>query len=719
MIFESLNKTIIVGLFVCLSSFANAQLDHWETAIFSTDNWKYFVGSSEPPSTWNTNTFNATTWSQGKGGFGYGDNDDNTTITTTSSVYIRTTFNVSDKSLLKYLVLHADYDDGFVAYINGKEIARSNISGSPPTYSDFATTLKEAQVYSGGSYEDYLIKPDKVDSLLLNGLNCLAIQIHNSSITSTDLSSNFNLSVGIANNSINYRPTASWFTPPFFSTNLPLLIVKTLNGAVVVDEPKVMASMGIVNNNVGLNTELDSANEYDGLIGIEIRGASSQIFPKKGYSVETRLADSSNNNVSLLGLPKENDWILHGPYADKSLLRNTLAYHLGGKTNLYTPRTRLCELILNDEYQGLYVLTEKIKRDKNRVDIKNLKPEDIDEVEITGGYIFQIDRDDPNSSTDGWWTSSSPGKFVSYYDPKHEELNTLQKDYLRTFFTSFETTMNGPAFRTHYTNFIDVESWVDYFLVTEMAKHIDAYKLSFFMHKKHIDNGGKLNFGPLWDFNLGFGNFDFACSPEPDGWTYEFQGTCDMSHPFWVKKLMVVPEIKDQINCRWNELRKGPYSTDSLLQFIDTNVKNLTEVSERNFEKWPVLGKYVWPNYYVGDNYTDEIKYLKDWLVDRLEWMDDNMIGECRSVSTNKFEKVEPFNLNTFPNPASDVVYTEHNQAYLNLQVTDVLGKLVKEVRVENGINKVDVSSLQTGIYFFTYIDPNGLSATKRVLIDR
>ena len=158
------------------------------------------------------------------------------------------------------------------------------------------------------------------------------------------------------------------------------------------------------------------------------------------------------------------------------------------------------------------MLTEKIKRDKTRVDIASLKPEDLSGEELTGGYILQIDRDDESSNIDGWYSGSSPTKFYSYHDPKAEDLEAVQREYLKTYLTSFEEDMESTDYYWKYKSYVDVPSWIDYFLVTEMGKHIDAYKLSFYMHKKKSTNGGKLHFGPLWDFNLGFGNFNFVKS---------------------------------------------------------------------------------------------------------------------------------------------------------------------------------------------------------------
>ena len=713
---------IAISCLAIASNFAKAQsIDHWESAIYNTDTWSYYIGDDQVPNSWNAQTFDATSWATGSGGFGYGDNDDNTTTAQTTSIFIRKEFNISSISSITSAILHADYDDGFVAYLNGTEIARGNMAGNPPAYDALATDIREAELYQGGLPQEYMMEPALWNSLITNGANTLAIQIHNRSATSSDMSSNFFLSLSINNTSRLYRTTPSWFVaPPVTSSSLPLIIITTENSTEIQDDPKVFAKMGIVDNGPGnMNNLTDPYNGYNGTIGIEIRGASSQSFPKKNYGLETRNTDGSNNNVSLLGMPAENDWVLHGPYSDKSLLRNSLAYHMGTSTGKYTPRTRLCELYINDNYRGIYMLTERIKRDKNRVDIASLKPEDLSGEELTGGYILQIDRDDESSNIDGWYSGSSPTKFYSYHDPKAEDLEAVQREYLKTYLTSFEEDMESTDYYWKYKSYVDVPSWIDYFLVTEMGKHIDAYKLSFYMHKKKSTNGGKLHFGPLWDFNLGFGNFNFVCSPEPEGWTYEFQGTCDNSHPFWVKKLTDIPEVSDQINCRWNKLRNGPLHIDSLMQYIDARIAEMGDAPSRNFERWNILDQYVWPNDFVGDTYEEEVDFLKTWLTTRLTWMDNNMLGECTITSTDN-PKTTYKATSIFPNPAQHSFFLEINASQFDagsIQIINNMGSTVLEINSIKTLQKIDISTFAAGIYTVNVFTNSQLLETQKLSI--
>lgn len=689
-----------------LGVLCSQNVDHWETVVYNNDSWKYRIGSSEPPADWNTNAFNDSAWLSGPGGIGYGDGDDNTVISSTISVYVRRSFELSQVSKLEHFLLHADYDDAFVAYLNGVEIARRFIgqTGDVISFDQPADGLHEAAMPGGGDPEMIQLDKELIESLIIEGTNVLAIQVHNENINSSDMSGNFWLTVGINDDTVIYGPTPDWFVSPFFSSQLPLIFIETLETDDIYDEPKVPAHMGIVYNGLGqMNNFNDSYNVYDGRIAIEIRGASSQGFPKKGYGFETQDENGDNNNVSLLGMPEENDWIFHGPFADKSLIRNALAYHMGSLTGRYTPRTRFCELIINGDYRGVYLLTERIKRDANRVDIAKLKSEDISGDELTGGYILQIDRDDEGTEEDGWYSQYPDYKFYVYNYPDYDDIMPEQAEYIRNYMEAFEAAMDASDYQDSYRDFVNVSSWVDYFLVTEIGKHIDAYKLSFYMYKKKSTNGGKLYFGPLWDFNLGFGNFDFDCPPEPEGWSYLFGDFCSFWLPFWAKKLTDIPQVSHEINCRWDELRAGPFQTDSLIQYIDDQVAFLGDAQVRNFNRWPVLGQYVWPNNFVGDSYDEEIEFLKNWLITRLDWMDANMIGDCalyEPSSTNELESM----FTVYPNPAKDYFVIENkniDRSGLRLQLVDLYGRTVQEAALNKEVNTISLSNMASGMYFY------------------
>ena len=700
---------IFPAFLLFLPLFCNSQstIDHWETAVFAQETWHYLPGVQVSSSAWIEPGYDDSSWSTGPGGIGYGDGDDNTIIPSTPSVFLRREFEVTDTSKIEMAVLHADYDDAFVAYLNGVEIARANIgeTGVMPPYYQFSNTDHEAKMYQGGLPESFSLSKSILSVLLANGTNTLAIQVHNATGTSTDLSAIFFLSFGINDESSNYNPTPAWFIPPLlFSSNLPLLLIDT-DGQAILDEPRIEAHLGIIDNGPGeLNYLTDPFNGYDGKIAIETKGSSSLMFPKKNYAFETQDAEGNNNNVPLLGMPEENDWVLHGPYSDKTLLRNVLSYHIGWQTGQYTPRTRWCELLVYGEYLGLYVLTERIKRDKDRVDIATLNPEDIEGDELSGGYIISIDRDDPGID-DGWNSPYTSNVFYKYQDPGWDELVPVQKNYIKNYIMEFEQAMAGPSMINVYTDYVDLPTWIDYWIATEIFKHVDAYKLSFYMYKRKDSNGGRLHFGPLWDLNLAYGNFDFGTeSPGPTGWSYVW-ATWGYLRPFWVNKLSTIPYVQNLTRCRWDELREAGLHTDSLMQFIDENVALIEEARIRNFQQWPVIGVYVWPNDYVGPSYESEVNFLKNWLQSRLNWMDANMPGDCSMAIGTEDLPYPDLQLSVFPNPFLDEItfhFENHSLKSGTIVLFDALGKKVGQWELQAGEPRsISTRHLPDGFYFY------------------
>ena len=329
-------KTVIVAvlLLVSFKSVNSQTINHWEMVVAASDTWHYFPGKSEPPANWANTDFNAGSWSSGPGGIGYGDGDDGTTISAVPSVYLRINFNLTDTSNISSAILDVDYDDGFVAYLNGHEIARANIGtvGIKPLYTAYSPVDHEARLYSGGVPGRFMIRAATFRKYIIEGTNVLAVQVHNFNSTSSDLSSNVFLSVGIKVAGFTYRQVPAWFQDPNGSnTNLPIILIDT-KGQPILDEPKITSVISVIDNGPGqLNGIFDEPTDYYGKMGIEIRGQSSQMFPKKGYGIELRNEAGADSSVSLLGMPSEADWVLSAPYSDKSMLRNAITYELGRK----------------------------------------------------------------------------------------------------------------------------------------------------------------------------------------------------------------------------------------------------------------------------------------------------------------------------------------------------------------------------------------------------
>jgi len=519
----------------------------------------------------------------------------------------------------------------------------------------------------------------------------------------------------------------------FTSSNLPIVVINT-NGFSIPDEPKITADMGIIYNGVGVRNNLtDPYNNYYGKIGIEIRGSSSQMFPKKQYGIE--LHDEAGNGISasLLDMPAEEDWILFAPYNDKSLMRDVLAYKLGRDLGRYAPRTRFCEVVINGEYLGVYVLIEKIKRDNHRVNIAKLNPTEIAGDDVTGGYIIKIDKD--SGSGNGGWSSSfyPPGRssnqqiYFQYDYPSAAEIVTEQKIYIQQYLNNFETVLNSSAYNdpvNGYSKYIDVESFIDFFIVNEVSKNVDGYRLSTYLYKEKDSDGGKLHMGPLWDFNLGFGNANYCTQGNPEGWVTSFNSICSQDYwliPFWWSKLYSHGTYRNKLAARWNELRSNQLKTERILTYIDSlaNVLN-AESQQRNFQKWPVLNTYIWPNYYVGPTFQAEVTWLKNWISARLNWMDANMpilITEVEETSSGvTFE--------LFPNPFSgevQITYLLETAGSLSVEIFDMLGRPIKTMRESKDQpgtyhTIMPVQDFPSGTYYYKARVGNNTAIAGRIL---
>jgi len=704
---------VLIGKVIGQSS----PVDHWESVVYATDTWRYYVGlTSGPASGWHEKDFDDASWPEGPGGFGYDDNDDQTVFTMTphpTSVYIRTGFTIADTAEIALAVLHMDFDDGFVAWINGVEVARSNLgsTGDFPAYNTAAID-HEALMHQGLNPPSFLISKQMLVDCLLNGDNILAIQVNNSSSTSSDMSCLPYLSVGLKTSGISYRPLPSWFTEPYTGFNgshLPLVIVQNLTGSIQSDV-KVMMDLGIIDNGPGnMNYLTDSMNNYNGKAGIEYRGSSSMMFPKKNYGIELWTHEGTDTAFSLLGMPVEGDWVLHGPYSDKSLMRNFLAYHLFNAMGYYAPRTRLCEFFLAGQYQGVYVLMEKIKRDKNRVDVAKLLPTDVEGDQLTGGYIVKIDRS-ATDYTDGWFSpypgtgSGGGGPFFAYHYPKRTEIVPKQRDYISNRITTFEWSLKEPNYRDPYAGYrayIDVPSFINYFILVELSKNTDGYRLSTFLHKDRDSKDRLIHMGPVWDYDLAFGNADYLDAFNTAGWNYTVVAD-GWGTPFWWSKFLNDPYFANLLNCYWHSLRQGVLSDESLTSLIDSIAGEIGPAIDRNFNQWPIHSQYVWPNPYVGSTYEQDLSYMKNWILNRAAWIDNNIPGAYCTTGIDDPDGSISLSLRVYPNPAIGEITIEiQNPGNRNsrVEIFNFTGQLVFSREIDNEPIFTERIRLQPGAY--------------------
>jgi hypothetical protein len=493
-----------------------------------------------------------------------------------------------------------------------------------------------------------------------------------------------------------------------FSSSLPLVFIDT-GGRQIPDEPKILVNMGIIWNGEGnLNHTTDTFNHYIGKIGIEIRGSSSQMFPKKSYGFETRDEAGEDIDFPLLGLPAEEDWIFYGPYSDKSLIRNALTFTLARSLGHYASRFIYVELFLNNQYQGIYMLMEKVKRDKVRVDIAKLNPDETSGLDLTGGYIIKIDKT-TGSGGGGWYSkyrnSNGNSTYYQYEVPADDVIVMEQKNYIKNYISEFENAIYHKKFQGpgSYKEYIDIASFADFILISELSKNIDAYRLSTFLHK---DKGNKLKAGPIWDFNLAYGNANYQNAWSPTDFQIYSPMTGDnWVNPFWWPGLLADTAFTNHMRCRWNTLREHQWTNSRVVDIADSLASVIQDAVPRNFERWPVLGNYIWPNYYVGSTYTDEINWLKNWLTNRLYYIDTHLPGRCGGPIPPSEMK---FSAELYPNPVVDelkIKVVSPTNLNIRLQLFNVGGSLMMEEQfvIVEGEQVLDVKAeaLPRGLYLY------------------
>lgn len=512
------------------------------------------------------------------------------------------------------------------------------------------------------------------------------------------------------------------------SSNLPLVFINTANNQNLTATSS-LASFGIVNNGAARNNITDPKNDYNGKATCHTRGSSSKMFEKNNLKVElTDASGAVETPASLLGMPIESDWILTAGYSDKTLMRNALAQYLYTAMGHYTPRYRFVELFINGEYFGVYTLMEQIKRGKNRVDVTKLTPADNQFPYITGGYLFQINRiDEP-----GWYSfypglSATNAKFYFQYNyPNSSEITVQQKNYIKSVVDSFETVMQSSNFAdpvTGYKKFINDNSFIDFFIINEISKNPDAYRLSTYMYKDNIFDGGKMHIGPVWDYDISWHNTNYGNAFNESAWQFDIPND-DYPIPTWWTKLMQDPNFKDKLYCRYHTLRLGILSNAQINQFIDQTATLLSESQSRNFRQFPIIGAYIYPNpqSQAGASYSGEVDDLKQWVGKRGAWLDANIPGFCSNVGVNEITK-EQNNVEVFPNPFSNsctIMLNRESPSEVNIEVIDITGQTVISVKSEEKIKgiftqEISTEKLSAGVYFVK-VNINKNSTYKKII---
>ncbi len=409
-----------------------------------------------------------------------------------------------------------------------------------------------------------------------------------------------------------------------FTSNLPIIILHT-DGRDISNNPSTVVRAEFFET-INRRASLEDKPAHAGLASINRRGFSTLGLPKHSYTLHTLDQETNQTKISLLGMPAEEDWVLYAPFEDKTMIRDVLAFELTRRMGHYAPRTRYVELFLHAstaklslrDYVGVYVLVEKIKRGQDRVNIAKLKPEHQSAPEISGGYIVKRDHDDSRGSR---FRTSHGGPYFYVY-PNSRQITSEQKTWLTRYFNSFESSLYGADFKDPkkgYAAYLDVDSFIDAHFLIEAAKNVDGFRYSTFLTK---DRGGKLKAGPPWDWNRSFGNANYYAGGHVRGW---YSSNLRPNEISWHQRLQQDSAYAQRCAARWSVLREKVFDPKKISLLIDELATQLEEAQERNFKRWPILGQNVSCNYFVGESFEEEVDWLKNWITDRIAWMDGHV----------------------------------------------------------------------------------------------
>jgi hypothetical protein len=438
-----------------------------------------------------------------------------------------------------------------------------------------------------------------------------------------------------------------------FSSDLPIVVFHDMGGGDVAYTADQFTTMEVFDTKNGRSSLL---NPPDLVVQgyFHRRGQATLYNPKANLRVETQNPYGDNLDVELLGMPAENDWVFYGiDEFDKVLMHNPLAHELYSEMGHDTSRTRYMEVFLKDDYgapgpitsadyNGLYVLEEKIKIGKNRVDIDKLEPENSTPPSVTGGYLLSIDKANPGA---GDWLA---GTWVWYLDPDFAEVNSpAQRQYIQNYFNDFYNALTGPNWTDPtigYRAYIDLDSWIDYHLHQTFVFNVDMLRISAYFYKPR---NGKIVQGPLWDFDRAFADSDDGRgfnpflwrSNEGDGGTDPFNPGNTFNNP-WYSVMFNDPDFWQQWIDRYQELRQTVYHLTNLMARIDFFGNQVREATTREYARWRGSGgsdtsprsgtvcadglSYTFP---TPGTWRGEINFTKYWFSNRVAFMDGNLLN--------------------------------------------------------------------------------------------
>jgi hypothetical protein len=435
------------------------------------------------------------------------------------------------------------------------------------------------------------------------------------------------------------------------SSDLPLVILHNFGtGAFPAGNPDKPGFIAVFEPHANGRSSMTNAADFTSRVGANIRGSSTEGYPKSSYALEMWEEVNEDADKPLLGMPSESDWVLYAPNSfEPVLIHNPFAHALSRQIGRYSPRTRFAEVYVNTgagpttsgHYMGLYVVEEKVKRSPNRVDIDALQPDHTLAPAVTGGYLMKIDRSDPDERVFG-----AAGQAIVYQYPAGPDIQDLpqrqpQEDYLTSYLNAYYSKLYSNDWTntlTGYRAYIDVEAAIDHHLLNVLTFNVDALRLSGYFHKPR---DGKITFGPLWDFDRALGSTD-GRDANPRVWRSAVQdrGTDFFNYTWW-DRMFQDPEFWQGYVDRYQDLRLGWFSTTNLHALVDRLSGEIRQAQPREVTRWNAHTPR-------GGSYQAEVNLLKTWLSNRVDFMDTNFLARPRlsapggSISSGTLLTVTP-----------------------------------------------------------------------------
>jgi len=628
-----------------------------------------------------------------------------------TTCYVRAKFNLDEETRqeLDYLAFKARYDDGFVVYLNGERVTDVNAPANPGRRAA-ATQQHEARDMITFEISQHVDK-------LVSGENLLAIQGLNLIGNSPDF-----LIQPVLEARKNYQNN--------FRSDLPIVKVTLENATHIGPNTVKTASLDITNNSANQqNTLSDPVNDFSGPVNI-IQKKNLNEYPKPHYSFTVVNEQGNSQDAQLLGMPAGDEWILYAPYNDKTLLRTALMGHVMAELGHMGAPPQLCHLFINQDYYGIYLLMEKRNRHENRIDISELGFDDLTGDAVTGGYILTLNKHlgNPgfNSDIPPFRGAAYPVRYLYQY-PLFENIAPEQQTYIETFMKSFESTIDTDS---DYTEIIDVNSFIDYFLVNELAKNVDGYRDLTILYKDRVGVNPKLYIEPVLDFNNTLGNITNYEGNEVQGWQLDilsdasYIGADSMLVPFWWPKLINDVRFTKPLYKRWEALNDDVLSGYSIIDLLDSLYQTVLDDQVLNFERWQITDKAIEPYGYIGETYYDDYDYLYLWLIDRMEWLDSAM--QQFQTSIERSGTVSEFKLEqNYPNPfngSTKISYNLSSETFVDLSVYDVSGRLVATLvkqRQARGSHTVgwNAANFPGGVYIYQIKTTHQIQTKRMVLL--